>query len=145
MGQSELLSSLYQNHSESVNIRTLVFPDLAAGVVLTGAKAYAYGAWVQIVAAAGVVVDTWISGVELAEGLAGGDQYQVQVGSGAGAAEVGLAAIPFDSRNGSGGQVDLPLPIKVLAATRIAARTANAAAGAANTIIAKVKAIQGLV
>lgn len=145
MGLTSLIGSLYADLADSTNLRYLVFPNLAAGVTLTGGKAYAYGAWAEIVAAAGITADTWIYGVELTEGLAAGDQYQVQVGSGAAAAETGLAAVPFDSRRASGDNVDLPLPVKVLNATRIAARTANAAAGAANTIIAKVKAIQGLV
>lgn len=119
-----------------------VAPDLAAAVTLTGGKSWAYGAWQQIAAAATVTADWWIYAA-YPTAVVVNDEYQVQLGTGAAASEAAMSGSGFRvgiTQTSGVGEVPsipwhyAPYPLRVASGTRIAARVANAAAGANNTL-----------
>lgn len=143
MGQLATLNRVHNQFAGSDAIGQIVYPDLAAAVALTGGKNWAYGAWVQIVAGATVVLDSWLFAAHVTAALA--DEYQIQIGTGAAAAEVGRAALPFGGNDLSGmPMVYFGTPLHVPAGTRLAGRVANANAGVANTISVKLVALTGV-
>lgn len=131
-----------------------VFPDLADAVALTPAKTWAggYGAWAELAAAVAVTADVWITRLYAWNfAVTGGDEWQVQLGTGAGGAEAaitGSAVVIGDEQVSDVGHVPsqtvpyLPF-IFVGSGTRIAARAANDQ-NAANTIAVKVGYRTGL-
>lgn len=123
------------------DLRHAVFPAGAIPVVITaGAGAYAWGAaYTQIVAGATVTADSLIYGVHLANAAL--DDFYVRIGLGAGAAEVQRAVVPIDGNNTSGIFIPLPLPIFVLAGTRIAADAMSGTGG--NAVSVKVAYVTG--
>ena len=130
------LRRLYNALINSANIRYGTLPDGAAAVVLTGGAAWVYGVWAQIVATVGAA-DVLLAAV-YGENLSAATDYDVDIGSGAGAAEVHLAAVPiFTGVSGV-----LPFPILIAAGTRLAGRT-RSLAGGADTIAVKVGVITG--
>lgn len=128
---------LYNALINSGNIRYGTLPDGAAAVKLTAkAVAWTYDAWTQIVASVGAG-DVLLAAI-YTENPSAATDYDVNIGSGAGAAEVPLATVPIFL--GVAGV--LPFPILIAATTRLAGRT-RSASGAANTIDVKVGVITG--
>ena len=129
----------------SQGLRHGVFPTsadtvAAAAVALTAnAGAWTWGVWAQIVAAAGVTADQQITGftIELPVFGIADAQGEVQVGSGAGGAEVALGTFPLVMPS-----YTLPKPIRVPAGTRLAARLRTSSA-AADTLAIKLLTLTG--
>lgn len=117
-----------------------VFPTLAAGVAVTSGKSRAFGAWAQVVAGATVVANSWITGVVMdVFYFAGGEGYQVGLGSGAGGAEVLQTGSQFYhgfTEATAAGELNYltfsyaPWPLFWPSATRIAAESAATSANA---------------
>ena len=128
---------LYNAFIGSDNIRYAVLPDGAASVTLTAkAVAWTNGDWAQIAASVGAA-DGWLAAVYAENLSAPAAGYDVNIGSGAAAAEVSLAVVPiFQSIN------PLPFPIRIIAATRVAGRC-RSSTGIADTIAVKVGIING--
>lgn len=104
----------------------------AAAVTITSAAgAWTWGAWGQIVAAAGVTAETKITGFTL-ENFAGAvAQGEVAIGSGGVGAEVELGRRPIAMAD-----YEFPDPLYVPAASRLVARY-RTATGAADTVDVK--------
>ena len=121
----------------SDNIRYAVLPDGAASVTLTAAAgAWTYALWSQIAASVGAA-DGWLVAVYAENPSAPAAGYDVNIGSGAIAAEVSLAVVPiFQSIN------PLPFPIRIAATTRVAGRC-RSSTGVADTIAVKVGILTG--
>jgi hypothetical protein len=93
----------------------------AAAITLTkNAAAWTWGAWTQIVAAAGVTAETHIVGFTLENFVGGAAQGEVAIASGGGGAEVEMGRYPIVSAT-----YMLPHPLYVPAATRLSARYRN--------------------
>lgn len=126
-----MVRRIFQALIESDTLRHGVFPTAATGaaaaaVTLTAnAAGWTFGAWTQIVAAAGVTAETQIVGFTLENFVGAPAQGEVAIARGAGGAEVELGRFPIVSA-----VYMLPKAIKVQAGTRLSAayRTANAAA-----------------
>ena len=142
MSYPQQIASVYNLLRGSDNVRYVTYPDAAAAVTLTGGKSWAYGAWAELEPAATFTVEYWLCGLIIV--AAAVDSFEVDLGVGAGGSEATRATLPWDGNDASGGIVMLPLPIRQAATIRVAARTANAAAGAANTLTAKVIIATGL-
>ena len=116
-----LVKRILQALIESGTIRQGVFPTsadavAAAAVTLTAdAAAWTWGVYTQIVAAAGVLVETQIEGFTLENFVGGPLQGEVIIASGAGAAEVELGRWPVNNA-----LFHLPKPIRVPPLTRLA-------------------------
>jgi hypothetical protein len=111
-------------------------PALATGVTLTpSATIWTYGSWAQIVASTGAAI--YIAGIfPAAIGATGGQEHSIELGTGAAASEVAVSDVGFAQQTLAGQYPPILLPvwIPVAAGTRIAARLANSAANAANTL-----------
>lgn len=122
-----------------------VFPtsaDLAAAAAVTltagAGGAWNWGAWVQIVAAVGVTVDTQITGLTLENFTGALSQGEVEIGLGGVGAEVTRVTVPSASPD----YVLVP-PVFVQSGTRIAARY-RTSTGAADTVDTKLITATGM-
>lgn len=113
----------------SESLRYGVFPTSADGVAaaaitLTSGVAWTWGAWVQIVAAVGVAVETKVVGFTLENFVGIPAQGEVAIAIGGVGVEVEIARYTIN-----GADVDLRDPIRVPPGTRLSAayRNANAA------------------
>ena len=149
---SALLRRLYNTLVGSENIRYASYPVLATGTTVTGAGANIKGAWAEIIAAAAITEDFWIVGLQAT--LNAVDEYMLDLGVGAGGAEVALITnlpVEMDTRVVTAvGETDrihaaalLPYPIRVAANSRIAARLATVGGGS-DTAEVKVIVATGL-
>lgn len=129
VGSEDLRQGVYPTSADGV---------AAAAVTLTAdAVAWTWGAWAQIVAAVGMAAETQIVGFSLENFVGAASQGEVQIGSGAGAAEVALATCQV-----VGAVYMLPKPIRVPAATRLAARYRTSTA-VADTVDIKLVTLTG--
>ena len=110
--------------------RTYPMPDGAgvagAAVTLISGVADTWGAWIQIVAAAGVLQPQLIVGIQVTNPTAVGE-FTIDIGTGAAAAEVSVTAGGLPYRNLAAfpkGEhiIWLPYPIYIPVTTRIAMR-----------------------
>ena len=149
---SALLRRLYNTLVGSENIRYASYPALATGTTVTGAGANIKGAWAEIIAAAAITEDFWIVGLQAT--LNAVDEYMLDLGVGAGGAEVALITnLPVEMNTRAvtaAGETDrihaaawLPYPIRVAANSRIAARLATVGGGS-DTADVKVIVATGL-
>ena len=129
--------ALYNSLVNSGNVSYATLPDGAAAIALTAAAAWVFGAWAQIVATVGAAA-VWLCGIGMAAPSAPASEYDVDIGQGAGAAEVSIAELPYFD-----GMLWLPHMVRVVAATRLAGRT-RSSSGAADTIAVKVVVALGL-
>lgn len=128
-----------------------VYPDLAAGVTLTGGKSWAYGAYGQFVAAASNTSNKWVTAVNLSSVVVA-DKYQGVLATGGAGSEsdaTGTTFLAGISETTAAGEVPdqnwgFTNPWFVASGSRIAGKVANAAAGAANTVVAKIAYRSGL-
>jgi len=139
----QMIARLFTALINSTALRYGTFPTAADGVaavaitIPAAAVAWTFGAWTQIVAAAGVTVEQQIVGFTLENFVGALSQGEVEIGSGAGGAEAALGR--FQS---TAGQYLLPSPIRVPAATRLAARY-RTATGVADTVDVKLIVLTG--
>lgn len=99
------------------------YPAAGAGAtayitVVNAAAAYYWGAWTEVTAS--TASEIAIMGVQIAVGAA--LNGQVEIGTGAAAAESGVGTVPFYFNASGTVLVMLPYPIIVPASTRLAAR-----------------------
>ncbi len=124
-----------------------IYPTAAAGTTLTGGAADTYGVWAQIIAAASVTADIWITHIEINTGNTA-TNYIVQIGTGASASETGRIALPYMRQavtaagNVPSVLIPLPFPLRVPASTRIAGRVQDTAGS--STIVVHVVYCTGL-
>lgn len=132
---------------ESGNIRYVVQPVGApvAAVSDGAAAAWAWSAYVQIVAAAVITDPSWLCGITIHTGVVETFNGDFAIASGAAAAEVDLAmfhvvgGIPTAVGVSVAGPLLLPYPIKIVGTPRLAVRlrkdTAASAAGVSLKVI----------
>lgn len=122
----ETLDGIADDLKEVIIANDLSLPGLADGITLTGgAGAWAQGVWAEVDAA--VAANVVLTGlmVEAVTGI-----HEIQIGTGAAAAEVGLCSMKVPAVG------YYPLrSTRIPSATRIAARTASKAGGAQTCIV----------
>jgi len=136
------LGALYLAQLESQNVRYVTYPAGGASTAAVSdgaAAAWAWSAYVQIVAAATITNPSWLCGVFLHLPVIEAFNGDFAIASGGAGAEVDLCIVPFDEElfavvEGKAYMVTLPFPIKITGAPRLAVRvrkdTAASAAGA---------------
>lgn len=142
MGVPQELSALYQAQIGSGNVRYESAPGAGASIAAVSdgaAAAWAWSAYVQIVAA-GVVTDPcWLTGVFLHLPVVEAFYGEFAIATGAAAAEVDIAIVPFDEElfavvEGKSYFAPLMFPVKIDGSPRLSVRlrknTAASAAGA---------------
>lgn len=147
MSLSQFVKSMFRAQIESVNVRYVVQPVGAptAAVSDGAAAAWAWAAYVQIVAAATITDPSWLCGITIHTGVVETFNGDFAIASGAAAAEVDLAmfhvvaGIPTAVGVSVAGPLWLPYPIKIVGAPRLAVRvrkdTAASAAGVSLKVI----------
>jgi len=130
-----LLARLHQIFAGSEALRYVTLPAGAALTVLTGGIAYTFGAWAQLAASVGAA-DVWLCGIHMANPSLAVD-YEVDIGIGGGGAETTRAQVDF-----SVGYLPLQYPIRLPAASRLAARSRDATG--AGTCAVKAQLITGV-
>ena len=125
-----LYTALMGRPANTPRYRTYPMPDGAgvagAAVTLISGVADTWGAWIQIVAAAGVLQPQLIVGIQVTNPTAAGE-YTIDIGTGAAAAEASVTAggLPFRAIAAmpKGAHIIwLPYPIYIPVTTRIAMR-----------------------
>ena len=113
-----------------------VAPSAAAGVTLATGTAWAYGAWVEVIAATAAPIA--IAGVALSGGTYSGILWEVEIGVGAASAEVPVGMMRFylqASANFGPAGVLLPVPLGGIGAgVRVAVRSRNAGGNSPATL-----------
>lgn len=108
-------------------VRYSVLPVAAIPIVTTGGAGWAYGAYVEIAASVGTV-DAWICGIETATVAI--DDFELEIAKGLIAAPIPIAVVVPNSPT-----IWLPYPQKIVAGTRLSARSRSNAGG--NTVEVK--------
>lgn len=147
MGLRDEVGSLYNEAIESGLIRYTVYP-VGAPIALVSdaaAAAWAWAAYVQIVAAATIPNPCWLEGFTIHTGVVETFNGDIAIASGAALAEVDLAiehivaGIPTAVGVSVAGPIMLRRPIKIVGTPRIAARlrksTAASLAGVSIKIV----------
>lgn len=138
------VGSLYLRNVQSDNVRmnTLAPAAGTVGVSVVAGKA-AYGAWIQLLAA-GIADPCWLFAVCAFPITVDVEvEYDVQVGVGAACAESARATVSISQKSVTaagvalGGYASFPVPIRIPAAPRIAARGASNDCGATRVIETK--------
>lgn len=141
---------------ESVNVRQVVYP-VGAGVAAVSdgaAAAWAWSAYVQIVAAAAIANPCWLAGIHFHTNAVETFYGDLAIARGAAAAEVDLAIIPVRSilvgvtamviATWTDLPILLPTPIKIIGSPRLAVKIRkNTAASLAGGVL-KVICLTGL-
>lgn len=135
------IKATYQALVESGNVRYAAYP-VGAGIAAvsdSAAGAWAWSAYVQIVAAGTIPNPCWLVGLTYANGVVEDIDADIAIASGAAGAEADLAIIPIrsllETSVGAGvvTPITLPFAIKIAGSPRIAIRirkdTAASAAG----------------
>jgi hypothetical protein len=135
------IKATYQALVESGNVRYAAYP-VGAGIAAVSdgaAAAWAWSAYVQIVAAGTIPNPCWLVGLTYANGVVEDIDADIAIASGAAGAEADLAIIPIrsllETSVGAGvvTPITLPFAIKIAGSPRIAIRirkdTAASAAG----------------
>lgn len=135
------IKATYQALVESGNVRYAAYP-VGAGIAAVSdgaAAAWAWSAYVEIVAAGTIPNPCWLVGLTYANGVVEDIDADIAIASGAAGAEADLAIIPIrsllETSVGAGvvTPITLPFAIKIAGSPRIAIRirkdTAASAAG----------------
>lgn len=160
MGLAAFVQQLWLALVGSDNVRITGSQPIAGlvGATVTCGKA-AYGAWAQLVAAAGITDPSWLVGIQAdtfakdADVASYDDNYNIEVGSGAVGFEVALGLLVTGWHHikltavgeyaVNSPAIYLPRPIRIAGAPRLASRGATSAAGATEAV--NVKAVLGTV
>lgn len=151
MSLKQEVDALYLAGVESQNVRQVVYP-IAAGTAAVSdgaAAAWAWSAYVQIVAAATIANPCWLAGIILHTNAVETWEGDLAIASGGAGAEVDLAIIPVRSivigitamviATNTDNAIFLPRPIKIDGTPRLAVRirkdTAASAAGGTLKVI----------
>lgn len=150
------VDQLFLSNIESGNVRQVVYPVGAGTAAVSdgAAAAWAWSAYVQIVAAAAIANPCWLVGIHFHTNAVETFYGDIAIASGAAAAEVDLAIIPVRSIVvGVTAQViatwtDLPIllpqPIRIAGAPRLAVRIRKDTAASAAGGVLKVICVTGL-
>lgn len=146
MGVPQEVKATYKAIVENGNSKQVVYP-VAAGVAAVSdgaAAAWAWSAYVQIVAAAVIPNPCWLVGVFLTLPVVEAFYGDFAIATGAALAEVDQAIFPFSEQlfavvEGQNQAQYLPYPIKIIGSPRLAVRlrknTAASAAGCTCKVI----------
>ena len=140
---------LFLANIESTNIRYTLQPVGAPTALVSdgAAVAWAWAAYVQIVAAAVIPNPCWLCGITLHTGVVETFQGDIAIASGALAAEIDLAMFHIIAEVGSITPADgisvslpplLPYPIKITGSPRLACRLRKSTAASAAGVSLKV-------
>lgn len=156
MGLKDQVDALYLADIESQNVRQVTYP-VAAGVAAVSdgaAAAWAWSAYVQIVAAAVIANPCWLVGIHFHTNAVETFYGDVAIASGALAAEVDLAIIPVRSilvgvtamviATWTDLPILLPKPIKIIGSPRLAVRIRKDTGVSAAGGVLKVICLTGL-
>lgn len=149
MGLKQQVDLIYNNVVETNAVRYVAHP-VGAGVAAvsdSSAAAWAWSAYVEIVAAAVIPNPCWLAGISFRNGVVEDIDADLAIASGAAAAEVDLAIIPIRSiletsvGMGIAPPIWLPIPILIVGTPRLAVRirkdtAASLAGGTLKAIIA---------
>lgn len=139
MSESQEVKSMFQAMVESGNVRYTVQPAAAAPTLLVSdaaAAAWAWAAYVQVVAAAVLPDPCWICGIFVSTPTVEAFQSDIAIATGAAAAETDLAIVSattelFAVVEGKSLWIPLPYPIKVIGTPRLALRIRKSSAASA--------------
>jgi hypothetical protein len=139
MSESQEVKSMFQAMVESGNVRYTVQPAAAAPTLLVSdaaAAAWAWAAYVQVVAAAVLPNPCWICGIFVSTPTVEAFQSDIAIATGAGGAETDLAIVSattelFAVVEGKSLWIPLPYPIKVIGTPRLALRIRKSSAASA--------------
>ena len=145
MGVPQELATLLKAQASSDNIRQVVYPVAAptAAVSDGAAAAWAWSAYVQIVAASTIANPTWLVGVFMARPVVEAFTGDFAIASGGAGSEVDLAILPFDEQlfavvEGKSVIHYLPFPIKISGSPRLAVRVRKSTGASAAGVSLKV-------
>lgn len=152
MGLKQEVDALYAAQIESAAVRQVVYPAAAAPTAAVSdgaAAAWAWSAYVQIVAAAVIANPCWLVGLHVSTPVVEAFIGDFAIASGAGGAEVDLAIFPFTEELFAvveGKSVIIPChPIKIVGTPRLAVRIRKSSAASAAGASIKVLCLTGLV
>ena len=156
MAFNDKVDQMFLADIESQNVRQVVYP-VAAGVAAVSdgaAAAWAWSAYVQIVAAAAIANPCWLVGIHFHTNAVETFYGDVAIASGAGGAEVDLAIIPVRSivvgitamviATVTDLPILLPKPIKIIGSPRLAVRIRKDTGASAAGGVLKVICLTGL-
>ena len=156
MGLKNEVEALYLADVESQNVRQVVYP-VAAGVAAVSdnaAAAWAWSAYVQIVAAAVIANPCWLAGIHFHTNAVETFYGDLAIASGAAGFEVDLAIIPVRSivvgvtamviATWTDLPIWLPKPIKIIGSPRLAVRLRKSTAASLAGGTLKVICLTGL-
>ena len=134
------LTALLDEVLEERNVEPKVIPALAAGATVTAAAAgaYAKGAYVELVAAAGITTTYKPIGLVI-DNMSAADEFEIELARGAPAAEIVIGTFKF----GADGRLAIPSLRRLDANMRLAARVGCFDA-VARTVNISVEYIDGL-
>lgn len=156
MPPTSQVGQIFLAEVESQNVRQVVYP-VGAGVAAVSdaaAIAWAWSAYVQIVAAAAIANPCWLCGIHFHTNAVETFYGDVAIASGAAAAEVDLAIIPVRSivvgvtamliATWTDLPILLPKPIKIIGSPRLAVRIRKDTGASAAGGVLKVICLTGL-
>jgi len=156
MSFNDKVDQMFLANVESQNTRQVVYP-VAAGVAAVSdnaAAAWAWSAYVQIVAAAAIANPCWLCGIHFHTNAVETFYGDIAIASGALAAEVDLAIVPVRSilvgvtamviATWTDLPILLPKPIKIIGSPRLAVRIRKSTAASLAGGTLKVICLTGL-
>ena len=156
MGLKSEVDQVFLASVQSGNVRQVVYP-VAAGVAAisdAAAAAWAWSAYVQIVAAAAIANPCWLVGIHFHTNAVETFYGDLAIASGAAASEVDLAIIPVRSivvgvtamviATWTDLPILLPVPIRIAGSPRLAVRIRKSTAASLAGGILKVICLTGL-
>ena len=156
MGLKSEVDQVFLASVQSGNVRQVVYP-VAAGVAAVSdnaAAAWAWSAYVQIVAAAIIANPCWLVGIHFHTNAVETFYGDLAIASGAAAAEVDLAIIPVRSivvgvtamviATWTDLPILLPVPIRITGSPRLAVRIRKSSAASLAGGVLKVICLTGL-
>lgn len=158
MGLMDRVNAIVLAKVTSDNIRYVTQPAGAAGTAMVSdgaAAAWAFAAYVQIVAAATITDPSWLCGIHIDTAAVEHHNADLAIASGAAAAEVDLAIFPYRGLFTGATAVlaampvnppacMLPYPIRLAGAPRLAGRIRKSTAASAAGVTLKVVLATGV-
>lgn len=152
MSFSTEVAALYKAMLATDNVKQVVYPAGAVNVAAVSdgaAAAWAWSAYVQIVAAAAITDPCWLAGVFLSRPVVEAFYGDFAIATGAAGSETDIAIVPFDEQlfavvEGKSVVVPLIRPIKISGAPRLAVRVRKSTAASAAGAGLKVVCLTGL-
>ena len=117
--------ALLNKSSEHIHSRQYVYPTLADAITITtSASNWTFGAWTEVIPVSTITSDFDIHWVVISD-ISANDEFEIQIGSGAGGSEAVVASTNFVRDTVQAQQGAQPVVMAIVAAnTRIAVRLA---------------------